>query len=234
MKIKHILPFIGISLMMVFTTCEWLEEQKAKPEPTRDLMLGVWEISEAIDLETGDTITGKTKVLYSGLHLSSDNTVISTTGPLVTYLVYGDTKWTEISSIIDEVFNYADLSFNGGEFFTSNERTFDRFTFEPKLEGIGGSKSLEDIMDVFNIHAEWMNTVVYHKFIDVKVEINGTNPNHMVWTFDDSTITSYNIKNQHGEPVAWEGYTAPFRKCKWIMEKRSKSLKDLVREAKEN
>lgn len=225
---KIIIGIVCIACAIGFSTCE-LEEEK--PTPTRELMQGVWEITEAYDTETGDTITGKTKVLYSGIHLSSDGTVISTAGPLVTYLVYGDSKWTEISSIVDQVFNYANLSFNGGEYFTKDDRVFDRFTLEMKLEGIGGSKSLEDILSIFNIEVKWLKTVVYHKFLNVEIEVDEDNPDYMVWTFDSVTTTSYNTKDYTGTPVFWGGWTAPFRKCKWVLEKRSKSLEELVKEA---
>ncbi len=225
---KIIIGFVCIAFAIGFSTCE-LEEEK--PTPTRELMQGVWEITEAYDLEADDTITDKTTVLYSGIHLSSDGTVISTAGPLVTYLVYGDSKWTQISSIVDQVFNYANLSFNGGDYFTKDDRVFDRFTLEMKLEGIGGSKSLEDLLSIFNINEEWMKTVVHHKFYDVKIEVDEDDPDYMVWTFDETTTPSYNTYDYKGDPLTWSGWTAPFRKCKWVLEKRSKSLEELVKEA---
>jgi len=215
-----------IVLAFIFTSCEKTDET-----PTKKRMEGVWQVVEAYD-SSGTDIMSKIQgvIPITVVYLTSDNTLLSTFGPLTTYLVYGDTKWTEISSKIDQVFNYANLSFNGGEYFIA-DGVVDRFTVEMKLEGIGGTSTLVEILNIFNIQAEWLKSVVYHKFLDVKVSFNPTG-DKMTWTFDNTTFARYNMKDQYGDYVLWMGFpTNKFSKSKFVLQKRSKTLQDLVQEA---
>lgn len=54
------------------------------------------------------------------------------------FIVYGDNKYTQIASDVDQVFNYAGLDFNGGEFFVE-DGVVDRFTLEMKLQACPAS-----------------------------------------------------------------------------------------------
>ncbi len=203
--------------------------------PTKTKMEGVWVVKEAYD-SSGVSILDKVQnhlIPVTAFYLSSDNTVLSTGGPMATYLVYGDSKWTQISSTLDQIFNYANLSFNGGEFFVA-DGTPDRFALELKLEGIGGTSTLVEILNIFGIQAEWLKEVVYHKFINVGVTFNETNT-LMTWTWDDQTYAKYNMKDQYGDYILWGGWPInKFSKCKFVLEKKSKSLNDITTDAYAN
>jgi len=207
--------------------------EKDAPTPTKSRMEGaVWVVTEAYD-SSGANILDKFQnpiIPITAFHLSSDNTVLSTAGPMVTYLVYGDSKWTEVSAVVDQIFNYANLSFNGGEYFVA-DGVVDRFALEMKLEGVGGSNTLETILNIFNIQAQWLETVVYHKFLDVKVSFNDAN-DRMTWEFDNTTWAKYNMKDSYGEYILWGGWpVTKFSKCKFILDKKTKKLDDIVSEA---
>ena len=112
--------------------------------PTKTKMEGVWEVTNVYD-ENGVDIISQIEFPVVAFHLSSDNTVISTAGPLAMFIVYGDNKYTSIASHVDQVFNYVSLDFNGGEFFIGGG-VQDRFTLEMKLEGLPGQKALTTLI----------------------------------------------------------------------------------------
>lgn len=219
LRILFVLPFVA-SLI----SCE-----KDAPTPTKTRMEGVWVVTEAYD-SAGTSIMDKFQnpmIPITAFYLGSDNTILSTGGPMVTYMVYGGSKWTQISSQIDQIFNYANLTFNGGEFFVA-DGVVDRFALELKLEGIGGSSSLVEILNIFNIQAEWLKPVVYHKFLDVAVSFNETN-DLMTWELDNTTWAKYNMKDDQGEYVLWYGWpVTKFSHCKFVFEKKVKTLNDVV------
>jgi len=229
-KTKQILTILLVSVIFV-TSCT--KEKDATPTKTK--MEGVWVVTEAYD-SSGNSILNKVQnhlIPLTAFYLSSDNTVLSTGGPMTTYIVYGDSKWTQISSTIDHIFNYANLTFNGGEFFVA-DGTPDKFALELKLEGIGGTSTLVEILNIVGIQAEWLKEVVYHKFINVGVTFNDTNTK-MTWTWDNSTTARYNMKDQYGDYVLWGGWPInKFSKCKFVLEKKSKTLNDVTTEAYQN
>lgn len=225
-----------ITILLLLTLMFAASCKKEKDEtPTKTKMEGVWVVKEAYD-STGTDILNKVQnnlIPVTAFYLSSDNTVLSTGGPMATYLVYGDSKWTQISAQIDQIFNYANLTFNGGEFFVA-DGTPDRFALELKLEGIGGTSTLVEILNIVGIQAEWLKEVVYHKFINVGVSFNETNT-QMTWVWDSQTTARYNMKDQYGDYVLWGGWPInKFSKCKFVLEKKSKSLNDVTTEAYQN
>jgi len=224
------------TIILIFSSCDL--ENEPEPTPTKSLMEGVWEVTEAYDSSSTDILdTISVKVLGKKIppffHLSSDGTVISTAGPMISYVVYNETflgKLSLITSIIDQIFNYFGLDFNGGEFFIATG-VVNRFTLEMKLEGIAGTSTLKDILTVFGIQAEWLETVVYHKYKNVKVSFQGSTNTVMVWEFDNQTIAEYNTKDQFGNNVigGWGGWPVEtFSKCKFVLTKKTKSVQDLV------
>ncbi len=212
-----------ILVLVFFSSCEIEEEI-----PTKSQMESVWEVTAAYDA-AGNDILSKISFPVVGFHLSSDNTVISTAGPMFMYIVYGDNKYTEIASKIDQVFNYAELSFNGGEFFIGGG-VQTRFTIEMKLEGLPGQKALTTLLDIIGISNDYLDIVVYHKFMDVFVEIDRTG-NQMTWEFDNHTHAVYNTKDHYGNYVLWQGWPVDnFSRARFIFTKRSHDLKDIVME----
>ena len=98
-----------------------------------------------------------------------------------------------------------------------------------KLEGIAGTSTLKDILSIFGIQAEFLETVVYHKFMDVKVSFQDKSNNIMVWEFDNQTFAEYNAKDQYGTKFLWYGWPiSKFSKCKFVLTKKTKSVQDLV------
>jgi len=204
---------------------DWLliEEE----EPTKTRLEGVWAVSEAFN-EAGDTITDSISTPVAAFHFSSDRTVTASAVPMIMYLVYGGSKYTQIASQIDQYFNYAGLDFNGGEYFISGG-VVDRFTLEMKLEGLPGQKSLTDLLGMLGIGDAYLDVIIYHKFRDVKIEFDDDST--MVWTFDDSTSAVYNTKNEYGEYVLWEGWpAASFSHCQFVFDRKAQDLEDVILE----
>jgi len=192
-------------------------------------MEGVWTVSNVYDAN-GTDHAGKLNFPITAFHLSSDNTVISTSGPLTMFIVYGDNKYTQIAGDIDQVFNYAGLDFNGGEYFV-DDGYVDRFTLEMKLEGLPGQHTLTSLLQMLQVNAQWLQVVVYHKFINVGIAFSEDN-NTMTWTFDDQTIGMYNTKDNYGNYVLWGGWPVEnFTRCTIVLKKQVKDLNQVVADA---
>ncbi len=223
MKIRIIIYFIISSFFLV--SCELFQEEP----PTKSSMEGVWEVTSVIT-SSNQEIVQNLKFPILAFHLSSDNTVISTAGPLVMYIVYGENKYAQISSHIDQVFNYASLSFNGGEFFVGGG-TQSRFTLEMKLEGVGGVSALTTLLELIGINPTFRVPIIYHKFMDVKVSF-AEKYETMILELDGTTTAVYNTKDSYGNYVLWQGWPVDnFQRCKITLQKRSKDIRDLVQEA---
>ncbi len=227
MKKKIIFSCILLLTIGIFSSCE--KEKKEIP-PTKSSMEGVWKVAN-VKNSAGVDITAQLSYPVIVFHLSSDGTVISTAGPLIMYVVYGQNKYTEIAASIDQVFNYSTLSFNGGEFFIGGG-VQTRFTLEMKLEGLPGQKSLTTLLDLLGIGNDYLDMVVYHKFQDVGVSFS-EDYQTMTWDIDNITSAIYNSKDQHGNYVSWNGWPVNnFNNCKITLVKQSKDIKDVVTAAK--
>ena len=212
-------------LFVVSTSCDKLLHEEP---PTKTSMEGVWEAARVVTSD-GQDITSQLKFPVLAFHLSSDRTVISTAGPLIMYIVYGNNKYTQIASQVDQVFNYATLSFNGGEFFIDGGQQT-RFTLEMKLEGLPGQKALTTLLEMIGIGNAYLDAVVYHKFLNVGIRFED-DYNTMIWDIDDKTSAVYNTKDSQGNYVLWNGWpTNSFQKCQIMFVKRAKDIRDLVRE----
>jgi hypothetical protein len=226
---KKILPFIAVIITLLFSSCE-LEEP-----PTKILMQGTWELTEAYD-ENGNDIIKQLAFPVSAIQLTDDNGLLGTQGPMFTYVVYGGSKWVEISGKIKQAFDYANFRFNTGEFFVE-AGTVDRFTVEAKLQATAIAGGLKDILETLGVGQGWVQQIIYHKFVDVKVtfprpgDITSKERNTMVWEFDNKTAAFYNYKDSKGNIVVWNGWpTDTFTRGKFVFTKRVKGLNDLVQE----
>jgi hypothetical protein len=225
MKKHRFILLRPLSIIFLFTfLVSCLEEET----PTKTKMEGVWEVTAIYD-EAGTNITSQVEFPVVAFYLASDNTTLSTAGPLTMYIVYGDNKYTTIAGHIDQVFSYLSLDFNGGEFFIGGGQQ-DRFTIEMKLEGLPGQKALTTLLDLLGITQDYFDLVIYHKFMDVKVTFNTTD-DEMTWEFDSQTTAVYNTKDNYGNYVLWQGWPVNnFSKCRIILKKRSVELVDIVNE----
>jgi hypothetical protein len=230
-QFSYVALFPVIALFF-FISCDWFDlDELIEPDPTKSRMEGVWEVTEAYN-EDGESILDEISFPITALSLTNDNSVISTAGPMITYIVYGGNKYNEVASKIDQVFNYTKLSTNNGE-WTIEGGVVDRFTIEMKLQGLPGQHSLTELLGWFGIGADYFDEVIYHKFIDVKVTFEDFNDTVMTWEFDNQTEARYNIKDKKTlNYVLWEGIsTDSFEKCTFVLTKRVKDLEDLIRDA---
>lgn len=224
MKNKFFL--LGLIVTVFLVSCDELFKDE---EPTKTSMEGVWEATSVIN-QGSQEIISQLEFPILAFHLSSDGTIISTAGPLIMYVVYGENKYTEIASQIDQVFNYATLSFNGGEYFVGGG-VQSRFTLEMKLEGLPGQKALTVLLEMIGIGNDYLDVVVYHKFMDVKISFQDDYET-MIWEIDDVTTAVYNTKDNYGNYLLWNGWPVNnFQRCKITFVKRSKDIRDLVQEA---
>lgn len=236
MKIKKSafrIPILFFPLVLLPGGCGLIDwNELLEPEPTRARMEGVWELVEAYnenDSSIIDQINFPTTVFY----LKSGNSVISTAGPMIAYIVYGDSRYTDIASKIDQVFDYAELDVTtDGEWFIEGGAV-DRFTLEMKLEGLPGQKALTDLLGWLGIGGGYLETTIYHKFIDVEVTFDDLSDSVMTWEFDAQTEAVYNTKdNKTGSYILWEGVSAKnFSSCTFVFAKRVRDLEELIKDA---
>jgi hypothetical protein len=218
-----------VKLAIVAVFCSTLLGCLKEEKPTKTSMEGVWLVTHVYDQDGTDNAS-KFNFPITAFHLSSDNTVIATASPLVMYIVYGDNKYTQIASYVDQVFNYTSLDFNGGEFFVAGG-TPDRFTLEMKLEGLPGQKTLTTLLDILGVTQDYFDLVVYHKFIDVGVEFS-EDYNTMTWYFDQTTTAVYNTKDNTGNYLLWNGWPVNnFTRCSVVLQKQTKDLTQVVQDA---
>lgn len=238
MKIKtfNTLIIFALTASLFFTSCKKEEED---PTPTNDLMTGVWKVSQIID-ESGSNVTDTvTSWFPTFIHMDGVNSVNSTAGPLFMYIVYGKSKFTSITSKIDEVFSYANLQLTEGEWFIDKNKVVDNFTLEIKMR-FPTMETLNTIFSLFNIDppeivADAIDIVVYHRFKYITVEINDENPNKMVWKFTSRIAADYNTKDKFGDKILYTGVSATgFSKCTITLEKQAKGINELSQEAADN
>ncbi len=196
-------------------------------------MQGVWKVNAVYDEEGKNITEDVTTILPAYIHLDDKNSINSTCGPLFMYIVYGKSRFINVISRVDEIFDYADLSLTEGEWFIKKSGQTDFFTCEIKMK-FPGMNTLESILsDMGNINLgfleEMIEAVIYHKFIDVNIDVDDYNPDEMVWTIDNKTTPIYNTKNQYGEYVLWNGVNPnTYTHCRIHWKKQSKSILDLV------
>ena len=214
-------PLAILVVFILFASC--LKDET----PTKTKMEGLWKVTNVTDAATGNDITSTIQFPIVAFQLNNDGTVLSTAGPLIMYIVYGNSKYTQIASDIDQVFNYATLNFNGGEFFIEGG-VVDRFTLEMKLEGLPGQAALTTLLNLMGIGQNYLDVIIYHKFMNVQVTFDATG-NQMIWTIDNQTTAVYNKKDSYGNYILWQGWPVNnFSKCTIIMQKKSTSLNDIV------
>ena len=211
-------------IITMFSSC-----LKEEPIPTQTQMQGIWQVVSVHDDDLNTDITSNVSFPVVAFSLSSDNTVLSTAGPLFMYVVYGKSQYVQIASDINEVFDYSQLSFNGGEFFVAGG-VVNRFTLEMKLEGLPGQHALTDLLSLIGINSQWMNVVIYHKFMNVGVTFDQTGQ-QMTWTIDNQTTATYNTKDQYGNYLLWNGWPVNnFSHCTIVLKKSANTLSDVVKQ----
>jgi hypothetical protein len=227
-----IMLFSALSVNTSCTLEEWIT-------PTNELMLGVWEMETVT--EDGVDVTSEFNSLFpTYVHLDDMNSVNSTAGPLFMYLVYGKSKFISVTSNLDQVFDYANLTFTTGEWFIDKNETVDRFTVEVKLK-FPGTSTLENLLNTMGISLgsavdDILDAVIYHKFRNVKIEINDVFPETMTFEFDHITTAEYNTKNAQGDYVLYQGSgfsVDSFSRCRITFSKKVKTLTELVQDHSE-
>lgn len=223
---KQYLLLTAIFAIFVIGSCDLIQEEP----PTKTQMEGTWEVTRATDTELGIDITNRVNFPITVFHLSSDNGIVSTAGPLIMYIVYGDSKYVQIASSIDQVFNYASLDFNSADYYIG-DGVQERFTIEMRLEGLPGQTTIVTLLEMIGIGNGYLEQTIFHKFLDVKVDFS-EDYNTMIWELDNATYAEYNTRDSHGDPILWGGWpVSNFSHVQIVMEKRVKDIRDLVEEA---
>lgn len=221
-------------LLLVFTSTFYSCQKEETP--TKVLMQGTWELTEATD-SSGTDIKSTVAFPVSAIQLTDDNGMLGTQGPMFTYIVYGGSQWINVSAKIKQAFDYANFRFNTGEFFVEGG-TPERFTVEAKLQATAAAGGLADILTTFGVGNGWLQQVIYHKFIDVKVTFphdeksKDKDRDIMIWEFDSQTTAAYNYKDSQGNIVLWQGWPVnKFTKgSKFTFTKRIEGLNEIVQE----
>jgi hypothetical protein len=226
----------GLFAISILFQCSLIQPT---PTPTKTKMEGVWKVTAAYDT-SGNSILEKIQFPIIGFQLKSDNGVISTSGPMFTYIVYGGSNYVNVANKIDQVFNYTNLDFTtDGEWFIGTGEV-SRFTIEMRLKGLPGATTLENILSDVGVPQKYIDILdqsidrtLYHKFQNVKVTFDSSGDSLMTWEFDESTVGVYNTKDVNGNYVLWLGWpTQSFTRCKFILAKKASGLNDLIRAAK--
>jgi hypothetical protein len=224
----RILARIVFLLLIPFflLTCE--EEGEDDPTPTKDLMQGVWEVTAAYDAADTSIMQSINFVLPTYLKFDDYNSINSTGGPMFMYVVYGGSKFIEITSKVDAAFDYLNHQWTQGEYGIA-DGVVDRFTLEIKLK-FPGTQTITEVLDLFGIPTPQLGEpIIHHKFYNVGIVISDDDPNKMTLLFDDATTSEYNIKNNNLQYVLWTGLQdIPFTKCSFVLTKRTKTLDQLV------
>ena len=234
MKKTNVLLFtmsIVISIAFLFSSCK----KEKEPTPTNQLMEGVWKVVEVRDANDSNVTTKVSPLLVPNLiQFNSTNGVISTSGPLFMYIVYGDSKFMNIASQLDQAFKYSDSNFGltEGEWGILKEKVTDNFTIEMKLK-FPTVQTIEDILNMMGINPPaFFESVIYHKFMKVKVQIDDNNKDEMWWDFNNETIPEYNIKDQYLHYVLWTGVsTSSFSRCRVRLQKQVSTIQQMVTDA---
>jgi hypothetical protein len=221
--------YLGVllgALMLWGSGCDFLNYLDT-PLDTKAKMLGVWEVTAAMD-ENEASLLKNISFPVTSFQLADANSVNSTGGPMFMNIVYGNNKYTEIASKVDEVFNYSNLTLTEGEWFIETGYP-DRFTLEMKLQGIPGQTTMVTLLSLLGITSKYLDATVYHKFINVEVTFPEVSDSVMVWKFDDQTTAVYNTKDSQGNYVFWNGWpTTSFGHYTFYLTKRVETVQQLI------
>lgn len=223
---KFLTALLPISLLL-FSHCGLLDDLIPPEEPTQKRMQGIWKVTEATN-ESGEDIMDSINFPAVVFQLGNANSVISTAGPMATYLVYGGSKIATIASKIDQFFDYIKFDPDQGEWFIA-DGVVDRFTINFKLVSLPGTSSLSNLLGLFEVNLQLLEQVIYHDFMDVKVTFESDDI--MIWEFDDQTIVEHYTKNERGKEVPITIITDNFSHARFVLTKQVKNLQDLITEA---
>lgn len=214
------------AVLLIGTGCEFMNMPT-----TKEKMMGVWQVTAAND-DHGVSILSAISFPVTAFQLADANSVNSTAGPMFMNIVYGNSKYTQIASQIDQVFDYTQLSLTEGEWFIEGGYP-DRFTIEMKLQGLPGQGALTTLLNALGIAQNYLDATVYHKFMDVNVSFEGEDDSVMVWEFDNVTTAVYNTKNSYGNYVLWDGWpVTSFGRYTFRLTKRVSTLTQLIKDNK--
>ena len=222
-------------LIFSISSCEKVEDD---PTPTNDLMEGVWKLSQITDT-AGVDITDTVMGFFPGyLHLDDANSVNSTLGPLFMYIIYGDSKFINISSKFDEMFKYTDIKLTEGEWFIDKNKVVDNFTIEIKMR-FPTATTFNEVIQILDLPLpeavqDAVDIIIYHKFRFVGIAIDDEHPDIMKWYMDNAVVTDYSTKDEQGDKQPFSLTTNSFTKCTITFNRQQKSINQLVEEAAGN
>lgn len=201
--------------------------------PTADLLPGVWKVTEAIRLDDSTSFLAEiSRPIPAYFWLTRDQSISSTAGALWTYIVYGKSSFVNTLGVIDNFLNYVNLDYNGGEYGVG-EGVVDHIAVELKLFMLG-TVALKDFLGLLGVPAlSIVNTILYHKFLDVDIEISDDGQT-MTWLIDDNSAARYNYKVAGPDVIkaVWDGVSvSTFTRCEITLTKQLSTLNVLVNDA---
>ncbi|MBU0765056.1 MAG: hypothetical protein KJ607_09500, partial [Bacteroidetes bacterium] len=123
--------------------------------------------------------------------------------------------------------------------FIDKNKVVDNFTIEMRMR-FPTANIIDDVFDLLNVNlpeivADATDIVVYHKFQHITVLVSDENPNVMTWSFTDDVIPLYNVKDNVGNYVLFDGINVnSFSRCMMTFEKQVKGIRDLTTESANN
>ncbi len=195
---KNVVKLAVLALLVgMFSGCDFILDPEA-PTPTETLMQeNMWEVTAVYD--ENDPYKNIADSLRLGLgnaevpfvfNMKDLNDFNSTAGPLFLYLVYGDSKWTNIAGKVDQVFDYLDADAIASGTWGLGSGVVSTFMFEVKLQPPGFNSLVSVIEDLFGLQAfsQKIDKYALHKFKKVEVSFEG---DKMIWEVTDQVETEY-------------------------------------------
>ncbi len=228
---KKMMKLIGAALLLsMFTSCSLVDELIEEETPTKTKMQGVWQVVEVkeIGTDTLDILDTLNLKVPSYIHIKENTHFASSAGPLFLYIVYGRSKWTQVTSKIDQLFDYANLTTTDGRWF-SGGGVVETFTPQVTLS-FPSSAAFKTVLGLFGVGNGHLDTYIEHKFKDVSISF--TNDDTMYWEWTELTDGEYNKLDDQGDPVLWHGWEAEeYSRCRLKLVKRVGTLTELISSA---
>lgn len=235
---KKLLILVTLLACMLFVGCTDVMNNLFPDElPTKDRMIGLWEVTELYDgNDTNTNILDTISLGYSGVkvptffYMTEDQDLQSTAGPLFLYMVYGLNNWTTFFGKMDEIFNYVNnKAFTNGQ-WGIEDSVVETFTIEAKILP-PSMQTFTTILDLIpGINTSSLKKYIIHRFIDVSVTVE-EGSDTMVWELTTNTSGYYYTQNAQLDQDLWSGWNAEhFSKCKIILTKRVGTLEQKIEE----
>ncbi len=194
---KNVVKLAVLALLVgMFSGCDFILDPEA-PTPTKAQMKDMWKVTAVYDNDAPkENIVESLQLGLGDVHvpfifnMKDKNDFNTTAGPLFLYMVYGDSKWTQITGQIDQVFDYADKDAISSGTWALGDEVEETFMIEVKLQPPGFGSLVSVIERIFGASSfsQKMDQYALHMFKFVEVSFEG---DKMIWKITESTETEY-------------------------------------------